>query len=248
MPELASGTVTATFVGSLVPASNAPTGHVYFVPMLEKSPADMKIVLPRPEKATLSNGALSIGLVATDNEDLIPADWYYWVTPFIPGVYIEPFAIQLSTGQTLDITDSLTILPIPVDTQIDLLGRLSDLENSPSSVGMAWSFEGELMPTVGAHRFYNDTGSSADIESVRATVATSPTGSSVIIDVNIDGVSIFTDQSRRPTVGEGELTDLSSLSDVRMIWPAGSYLTVDIDQVGSITPGENLTVNVVFVG
>jgi hypothetical protein len=216
--------------------------------MLEKSPADLKIVLPLPQKATLEDGAFSIGLVATDNEDLIPADWYYWVTPFLPGTYVKPFPIQLSTGQTLDITDSLTVLPIPVDTQIDLLGRLSELENSPSSVGMAWSFEGQLIPTVGAHRFYNDTGSAADISSVRATVNVSPVGGSVIIDVNIDGVTIFTDQSRRPTIPEGTLTDLSSLSDVRMIWPAGSYLTVDIDQVGSTNSGEDLTVNVVFVG
>lgn len=248
MPELPSGTVTGSFVGSQVPAADPPTGWLYFVPTLEKSEDEGKILLPRPEKAVLSNGAFTIDLAATDNLDLIPAEWYYWVTPFIPGVYIEPFPIQLSTGQTLPITDSLTILPVPIDTQVDLLGRLSELENSPSSVGMAWSYEGTLVPTTGAHRFYNDTGSSADIASVRATVNIGPTGDPIIIDVNIDGITIFTDQSLRPTISEGMLTDLSSLADVRMIWPAGSYLTVDIDQVGSTTPGEDLTVNVVFVG
>jgi len=104
-----------------------------------------------------------------------------------------------------------------------------------------------LATEVGLHRFYNDTGKTWDIQYVRATVGIAPTGSSLIVDVNRDGTTIFTTQSNRPTItastnSSGKVTnmDVTTVAD-------GSYLTVDIDQVGNTISGGALTVQVEVV-
>lgn len=108
----------------------------------------------------------------------------------------------------------------------------------------AFSSGGPLMAEVGGHRLYNDTSAEWTILSVRASVGTAPTGSSLIVDVNVDGTTIFTTQGNRPTIAaagstSGKVTNMNITTVA-----AGSYLTIDIDQVGSTTPGNNLCVQV----
>lgn len=80
------------------------------------------------------------------------------------------------------------------------------------------------------------------IESVQAMVGTAPTGSSAIVDVNINGTSIFTEQANRPTILAGEITSgVVTVMDVTAL-ASGDYFTVDVDQIGSVTPGRDLTV------
>lgn len=105
-----------------------------------------------------------------------------------------------------------------------------------------FSSGGPLMTEVGGHRLYNDTSVAWTILSVRASVGTAPTGSSLIVDVNVDGTTIFTTQANRPTITaagstSGKVTNMNITTVA-----AGSYVTVDIDQVGSTTPGYNLSV------
>lgn len=107
-----------------------------------------------------------------------------------------------------------------------------------------FSIAGQLAVAVGAHRIYNDTGATLTIRSVRATVTTVPTGASIIVDVNVDGTTIFSTQANRPTIAisgntSGKVTNMNTTSIVD-----GSYFTVDIDQVGSTITGSNLTVQV----
>jgi hypothetical protein len=101
-----------------------------------------------------------------------------------------------------------------------------------------------LMVDTGVHRLYNDSGATWTINSVRASVGTAPTGSSVIVDINISGTTIFTNQANRPSIAaaantSGKITNM----DVTSV-PVGGYLTVDVDQVGSTAPGSDLTVQV----
>lgn len=79
------------------------------------------------------------------------------------------------------------------------------------------------------------------IVSCRALVGTAPVGASAIVDVHMDGTTIYTTQGNRPTIATGD-TDSGSWSapDVTA-FAANSYFTVDIDQIGSTTPGANLT-------
>lgn len=74
-----------------------------------------------------------------------------------------------------------------------------------------------------------------------------PTGSSVIVDLNKNGMSMFTTQGNRPSVAAsvpvGGEVGIPAVPD-RILIRANDRLTVDIDQVGSAVAGSNLTVMV----
>lgn len=106
----------------------------------------------------------------------------------------------------------------------------------------AGSKAGTLATAVGLNRFYNDTGRTLTILAVRASVAQTSTGASIIVDVNKNGTTIFGTQSLRPTIAAASNTNKTTGMTVTS-WPDGEYLTVDIDQVGSPgTEGGDLTV------
>lgn len=81
------------------------------------------------------------------------------------------------------------------------------------------------------------------IDRVYVYVQTAPTGSSIIVDVNKNGTTIFTNQANRPQIPAGEHEDESGPPDVTAL-AKNDRLDVDVDQVGSSTPGADLTVMV----
>jgi hypothetical protein len=114
------------------------------------------------------------------------------------------------------------------------------------NLGMVFPFSltGNVATTVGVHRLYNDTGVTQTIRAVRASVGTAPTGASLIVDVNKNGTTVFTTQANRPTIPAGTNTSGRVTSINTTSVEDGAYLTIDVDQVGSTTPGANLTVQV----
>jgi len=81
--------------------------------------------------------------------------------------------------------------------------------------------------------------------SLYSTVA--PTGQSLIVDCNINGTTIFTDQTKRPQVAATTNSDDSDTPDVVRI-STGQRLTFDIDQIGSVVAGGNpLMITLVLV-
>ena len=82
------------------------------------------------------------------------------------------------------------------------------------------------------------------IVKVKVVVKTAPTGSSLIVDVNKAGVTIFTTQGNRPEIAIGETQADSGTPDVTAL-AEGDKVTIDIDQVGSTVAGADLTVEVV---
>ena len=108
-----------------------------------------------------------------------------------------------------------------------------------------FSVSGDVSVKAGTHRVHNNSGQDRTLVAVRASVDPAPTGASLIVDLNIDGTTAFTTQGNRPTIPAGADTVLSDQPDVTT-WPAGAYLTVDVDQVGSTVPGSDLTVSVLF--
>jgi hypothetical protein len=112
--------------------------------------------------------------------------------------------------------------------------------------GIVFPFSrGGLLATgVGTSRLYNDTGSTLVIKSVRASAGAAPAGASVIVDINVDGTTIFSTQANRPTIAasgvtSGKVTNMNTTNVAD-----GSYFSVDIDQVGSTYPGADLTVQI----
>jgi hypothetical protein len=116
---------------------------------------------------------------------------------------------------------------------------------------------GVLTTGAGTFRWYNDTGRTLTFSAVRLSLGTAPTGTSstpiatatFVIDVNKAGTTIFTTQSTRPTIipATNANTGLFTAFDVTTIADA-SYLTVDVDFVGSTVPGSDLVVQIWMKG
>lgn len=100
---------------------------------------------------------------------------------------------------------------------------------------------GTIATNTGAIRWYNDTGSDLTILSTRASLGTQPTGATAIVDINLNGTTIFTTQANRPTIAVSTNTAQGGAPDVATI-PAGSFVTFDVDQIGSTVAGANLCV------
>jgi hypothetical protein len=79
------------------------------------------------------------------------------------------------------------------------------------------------------------------LDSYTVSLGVAPTGTSVILDVNKNGTTIFTTQANRPTVAAGAVVGSVTPPDVTSFAP-GDRITVDVDQVGSTFAGTNLVV------
>jgi hypothetical protein len=139
--------------------------------------------------------------------------------------------------------------PGDLDAALDQLAeRVTDVEEAGYIASITdqhiFTREGEVEATAGTLRLYNHTGAALTITRVWADVNTAPTGASLIVDVHKDGTTIFTTQSNRPTITATNYED-DGTPDVTT-WADGSYLTMDVDQVGSTVAGSDLTVTVVF--
>lgn len=98
---------------------------------------------------------------------------------------------------------------------------------------------GTLTVYTGKARWY----APVDFEILNITVScgTAPTGASIVVDINNNGASIFTNPANRPHIFAGNNTAISVSPD-NTILNAGEYLTVDIDQVGTTQAGTDLVV------
>lgn len=79
----------------------------------------------------------------------------------------------------------------------------------------------------------------ASIVDVRAYVDTAPATTSLIIDVNKNGTTVFTTQGNRPTIAAAGNASTTTLPDVTAV-AAGDRITFDIDAVGTGTVGADL--------
>jgi hypothetical protein len=76
------------------------------------------------------------------------------------------------------------------------------------------------------------------ITSVQLSVQTEPLGSDVVVDVNLNGVTMFPVQSTRPKIVAGQHSSAAAYVSVPVV--PGDYVTVDIDAVGSTYAGGTL--------
>lgn len=106
-----------------------------------------------------------------------------------------------------------------------------------------FTFPGVASVQTGGPRWYAPF--ACTIVGVRASVNVAPTGSSLIVDVNKNGSSIFSTQSNRPTIAASGFTDMADAINVPGL-TLGDYLQCDIDQIGSTLPGEDVTVQVLM--
>lgn len=82
------------------------------------------------------------------------------------------------------------------------------------------------------------------IKDIRFVVDTAPVGSSIIIDINKNNTTLYTTQLNRPTMAINTTSTTVALPDIVDL-ALGDKLTLDIDQIGSTTAGENLSVTII---
>lgn len=124
------------------------------------------------------------------------------------------------------------------DTADDFAAFAAD---PPSALMPVWSQDTATVGT-GTYRIYNPTGGPLTMRGVVASVGgNTPSGASIVVQLKVDGVAAFVD-ANRPTIAAGGRTSGVASTLAVTAWPAGSYLTVDVVQVGSTTAGSKLTV------
>lgn len=158
---------------------------------------------------------------------------------------------------TLEVTPELPKLTLDVMLSAERPLKPAPFGDEPSTAGGAppgagWStttgqitftLDGEVSVETGKLHFHN--GLKRSIRLVRAvlSVDTAPAGDALIVDVNVNGVSVFSTPDDRPRIADGET---SGEAGINALLPADAELTIDIDQVGSATAGSDLVVGVVF--
>lgn len=100
-----------------------------------------------------------------------------------------------------------------------------------------FSRQGTLGVLTGTQRLYVERAGTVTV--VRASLGTPSVGSAVVVDVNKNGTSILTTPISIPA---GQYTATGTISNSAV--SIGDYYTVDIDSVGSTSPGANLTVTI----
>ena len=119
----------------------------------------------------------------------------------------------------------------------------SNFANQQIPSEAVFSIPGLLVVGGRLMRYYCET--ARVVRNVVVSVATVPSGASLVFDVNKNGSTIFTTQANRPTIAAGSNYDGSSVPNVTSV-SAGDYFTIDIDQVGSTYPGYDANVKIVF--
>lgn len=83
---------------------------------------------------------------------------------------------------------------------------------------------------------------SLTITKVYVNVKTAPSGAAIKIDINKNGTSIWNStQGNRATVADGATSGTQTSFDTTSL-AEGDILTLDVDQIGSTTPGADITV------
>jgi hypothetical protein len=95
-----------------------------------------------------------------------------------------------------------------------------------------------LDPTVGIRVFRFPF--AGTLLGVSGCLSTASIGSPVIVDINIDGTTIFADQNDRPQFAAG-ITDLPEIT-LNVPFVSGNKVSVDVDDVGSTFEGEDLQI------
>lgn len=120
--------------------------------------------------------------------------------------------------------------------------ELSATDKQTISISWATDRDIDLVVDTGLHRIPITDDGTLVIRKIRAMIGTAPTGADIILDVHKNGTTIFTTQGNRPTIAIGAF-DSGEVSNMDVTTlTKGDYLTLDIDQIGSVIPGKNMVV------
>lgn len=124
---------------------------------------------------------------------------------------------------------------------------IAGVATSHTSLLAVWAHPDTLSVREGQGKFFFPV--VGTILGVSATVGVAPVGSDIVIDIHRGGPStpdesIFTNQANRPRILDG-MDYVAEVSNMDITSTSvNEWLRADIDEIGSTTPGANLTVTV----
>lgn len=199
----------------------------------------------RIPSGTRSGAVNTVSIWWNSGSSTVPA----WVETFRVGprgeLVLSPSAIdrvpleirQFSGSQSANLTTWATSAGVAI-SYVDSAGRV----RAPN-IGIAptWSIDTATVVT-GTYRYYNTTGVTLTIRGFLVSAGgDAPTGASLIINPKMDGTALYS-SGNRPTIAAGQRSSGLATSLATAAWPALSYLTVDVDQVGSSVAGTKITI------
>lgn len=89
---------------------------------------------------------------------------------------------------------------------------------------------------TGQYRFYNPTGTALILRGfIVSAGGVAPAGGDFIINPKVDGAAVYS-TANRPKIVAGQRSSGLVTALTTTVWPAGSYITVDVDSVPSTPP------------
>ena len=92
-------------------------------------------------------------------------------------------------------------------------------------------------------RLYNILDWDLHNHKVAISLNTAPTGATFIVDIHKNGTTLFTVSGNRPMISAAAFYGETTTINVPT-WTAGQYLQVEVDQIGSMVAGSDLTVHI----
>ncbi len=204
---------------------HVPGGHGVNIDSASDRNQFVNLVLSNPSSGTVG---VSDGIHVTDGDSNM-----FNMVSFDPTFAIEhKTAVDFSGGvdNRLGMAD---IVPGTVNTFLETTPG----DNDFGLMHQEWDYAGVVALATGGIRF--PILSTAEIMYVEVWVGTAPTGSTIIVDVNKNGASIFPVVTN-PTIAIAGFSNLV-IPDTKTL-AVGDYLTVDIDQADSNSVGADLSV------
>lgn len=150
----------------------------------------------------------------------------------ISDIGVVEYRVPNSDSSTLDIN-----VPVNISTSLVISGS-----TIPSQIRgqFVYTIGGTLSAGTDLAPHVRPSGDFV-ISSVFIEAKTAPTGSAIIVDVNVNGTTIFSNQANRPQISALALTGTSGNPSTTEL-SLNDNITIDVDQVGSTNAGADLTV------
>ena len=173
--------------------------------------------------------------VRSDNGVLVnngPGTVYYGDSPDVSVETAEGF---IAPGQTVPVSGTLWLVSTE-RTDADVLSVPPTVTPTPTSgVVLPYTIPGDLSVAAGNVPVFPPT--AGRNLSVTIGVGTLPTAQPVVVDLNRNGTTVFSNQANRPAAGPVARTSGVVFPNTTAL-QLGDYFTVDVDQVGvqTLTP------------
>lgn len=174
-------------------------------------------------------------------------------TPISDTVYLAATGTDSRTNPWVSedgLIDFYLARPRIVDIGVTASGSATEVITSNVAVGdeevyketFTFTLAGAASVQTGLLRFYIDD--ACEVLRVRVACGTAPSGADLIVDVNKNASgSIFPTQGDRARVADGANTGIYDFPSAYAL-AEGDYLSLDLDQVGSTSPGAQVVVQV----